>query len=228
MVFLKCLDLNNYIPRSLYMKFLCPRNAIISRPSLLAVSMRSPTLGLFARPTKTTMLRRLKWDRISNFVRRLIFCSIDDNSSIKNCDYTSKAEHVIACSSSYIYNKRILTKQCICNLPAIAVFQIIKANADVRPHMYFPPNTKSMTRSPIEIIIFSKKTFHIRGKLSFHWLFILKTRYMSEMRHTIFRRLDWTGRPRFTSPVQSSTPNTVCPEIIVKTADSAVLVPARY
>ena len=227
MVFLKCLDLNNYIPRSLYMKFLCPRNAIISRHSLLAVSLRSPTLGLFARPTKTTMLRRLKWGRISNFVRRLIFCSTDDNSLIKNCDYTSKAEHV-ACSSSYIYNKRILTKQCICNLPAIAVFQIIKANADVRPHVYFPPNTKSMTRSPIEIIIFSKKTFHIRGKLSFHWLFILKTRYMSEMRHTIFRRLDWTGRPRFTSPVQSSTPNTVCPEIIVKTADSAVLVPARY
>ena len=82
------------------------------------------------------MLRRLKWGRISNFVRRLIFCSTDDNSSIKNCDYPSKAEHVIACSSSYIYNKRILTKQCICNLPAIVVFQIIKGNAGVRPHVF--------------------------------------------------------------------------------------------
>ena len=82
------------------------------------------------------MLRRLKWGRISNFVRRLIFCSTDDNSSIKNCDYPSKAEHVIACSSSYIYNKRILTKQCICNLPAIVVFQIIKRKAGVRPHVF--------------------------------------------------------------------------------------------
>ena len=51
---------------------------------------------------------------------------------------------------------------------------------------------------------------------------------MSEIRHTVFRRLDWTGRPRFISPVQSSPRNTVCPEIIVKTADSAVLVRARY
>ena len=174
------------------------------------------------------MLRRLKWGRISNFVRRLIFCSTDDNSSIKNCDYTSIAEHVIACSSSYIYNKRILTKQCICNLLAIVVFQIIKENAGVRPHVYFPPNTKSMTRSPIEIIIFSKKTFHIRSKLSFHWLFILRTRYMSEIRHTVFRRLDWTGRPRFTSPVQSSPRNTLCPEIIVKTADSVVCYTAVF
>ena len=59
-----------------------------------------------------------------------------------------------------------------------------------------PAKYKINDESPIEIRKFAKKIVHILGKLSFHWLFIVRNCYTSEM--------------------------------MIKTADCAMLVRARY